>query len=117
MGVSRSGFYAWRRRSASDHAKRDEQLRVLICEAHERSRRTYGSPRVHAELAAHGERVSRKRIARIMRNDGLRARVRRRYRSTTMSEHDQPIAPNLLGQRFDAEAPNKRWVGDVTELI
>ena len=52
-----------------------------------------------------------------MRNDGLRARVRRRYRSTTMSEHDQPIAPNLLAQRFDAESPNERWVGDVTELI
>jgi transposase InsO family protein len=90
---------------------------VLIREAFERSRQTYGSPRIQAELAAQGIRVSRKRIVRLMQQEGLRARPRRRYRCTTMSEHDQPVAPNLLGQDFGATAPNERWVCDTTELI
>jgi putative transposase len=89
---------------------------VLVRESHERSRKTYGSPRVHADLGAQGERVSRKRVIRLMQQQGIMARVRRRYRCTTMSDHDQPIAPNLLGQRFEADAPNERWVGDTTEL-
>jgi putative transposase len=117
LGVSRSGFYAWRRRRPSAHAKRDEQLRVQVREAHEESRRTYGSPRVHAELVAHGEKVSRKRIVRLMQEEGLVARQRRRYKCTTMSEHDQPVAPNRLDREFHAEAPNQRWVGDTTELL
>jgi putative transposase len=117
LGVSRSGFYAWRDRPESLHAQEDRRLAVLVRAAYEDSRRTYGSPRVHAELAAQGEQLGRKRVVRLMRQDGLRARVRRRYRCTTMSEHDQPIAPNLLARRFDAEAPNLRWVGDTTELV
>jgi putative transposase len=117
LGVSRSGFYAWRGRPESLHEQEDRRLAVLVRAAHEGSRRAYGSPRVHAELAAQGEQLGRKRIVRLMRQEGLRARVRRRYRCTTMSEHDQPIAPNLLARRFDAEAPNRRWVGDTTELV
>lgn len=85
-------------------------------EAHEKSRRTYGSPRVHAELKAQNVHVSRKRVARSMREQGLRARLRKRYRCTTMSDHDQPVAANVLDRRFEAEKPNQRWVGDVTEL-
>ena len=92
-------------------------MRVLVQEAHERSRRTYGSPRVHADLAAQGIGVGRKRIVRIMQDAGLKARVRRRYRSTTMSEHDQPVAANLLARQFQAQGPNERWVGDTTELL
>jgi transposase InsO family protein len=92
-------------------------LRVLVQEAHERSRRTYGSPRVHADLAAQGIGVGRKRIVRLMQDAGLKARVRRRYRSTTMSEHDQPVAANLLARQFQAQGPNERWVGDTTELL
>jgi len=72
---------------------------------------------VHVELAAQGERVGGKRVARLMRQEGLQARVRRRYRCTTMSKHDQPIAPNLLARDLEAEAPNRRWVGDTTELL
>jgi transposase InsO family protein len=117
LGVSRAGFYAWRRRPPSQRAVDDCRLAVLIREAHERSRRTYGSPRVHAELRAGRVFVSRKRVIRLMRRDGLIARRRKRYRSTTMSEHDQPIAPNLLARRFNAERPNQRWVGDTTELV
>jgi transposase InsO family protein len=116
LGVSPSGFYAWRKRPISEHARRDSELRVLVREAHERSRRTYGSPRVHAELRATGERVSRKRVVRLMQQGQLVARKRRRYKYTTMREHDQPVAANLLQREFTAERPNQRWVGDTTEL-
>ena len=117
LGVSRGGFYAWRSRPESRRSVEDRRLSLLVRAAHEESRGAYGSPRVHVELAAQGERVGRKRVVRLMRQEGLRARVRRRYRCTTMSEHDQPIAPNLLARDFDAEAPNRRWVGDTTELL
>jgi transposase InsO family protein len=116
LGVSGPGFYAWRGRPESAHARDDRRLSVLVREAHERSRRTYGSPRVHAELAAGGEHVSRKRVIRLMQEQELKARVRRRYKCTTMSDHDQPVAPNILDRRFEADAPNQRWVGDTTEL-
>jgi transposase InsO family protein len=117
LGVSRAGFYAWRERPPSTRAVQDAQIAVLARAIHDRSRRTYGSPRVHAELRlAHDVRVSRKRIVRIMQQEGLIARVRRRYRLTTVSEHDQPVAPNILDRRFEAPAPDERWVGDVTEL-
>jgi transposase InsO family protein len=89
---------------------------VLVRESHERSRKTYGSPRVHADLGARGERVSRKRVIRLMQEQGLQARVRRRYKCTTDSDHELPVAPNLLDRHFEAAAPNERWVGDTTEL-
>ena len=113
--VSTSGFYAWQRRAPSAHEQKDERLKVRIGESFARSRRTYGSPRVHVDLA--DERVGRNRIIRLMQAEGLEARVRRRYRSTTMSEHDQPVATNLLNREFEATAPNQRWVGDTTELL
>jgi putative transposase len=115
LQVSTSGFYAWLRQVPSAREKKNQRLKVLVGESFARSRRTYGSPRVHRDLA--GERVGRNRIIRIMRNAGLVARVRRRYRSTTMSEHEQPIAANLLNRDFKATAPNQRWVGDTTELL
>jgi transposase InsO family protein len=117
LGVSRSGYYAWRSRPESTHAKQDRRLAILIRAAHDGSRKTYGWPRVFAELKAQGLAVSNKRVARIMRQQGLKARVRRRYKNTTMSDHDQPVADNLLARRFEAEAPNQRWVGDTTELL
>ncbi len=76
----------------------------------------YGSPRVHDDLREWEERVSRKRVIRLMQDDGLQARVRKRYKGTTMSDHDQPVADNLLQQTFTAERPNQRWVGDTSEL-
>jgi putative transposase len=88
-----------------------------VREAHECSRRTYGSPRVHAELSANDVRTSRKRVVRLMQAEQLVARKRRRYKCTTMSDHDQPVAANLLDRKFEAEAPNQRWVGDTTELL
>jgi putative transposase len=115
LKVSASGFYAWLRSTPSARAKKDERLKVLIGESFARSRKTYGSPRVHADLA--GEHVGRNRVIRLMQDGQLVARVRRRYRSTTMSDHDQPIADNLLDREFTATAPNQRWVGDTTELL
>jgi transposase InsO family protein len=117
LRVSRQGFYAWRRRPPSKHATRDLRLAVLVREAHVNSRRTYGSPRVHAELRAQGEKVSRKRVIRLMQEQELQARQRKRYKHTTDSDHDDPIAPNLLDRQFTALAPNQRWVGDTTELL
>ena len=117
LGVSRSGFYAWRRRPQSEHARQDEQLRVQVRAAHEIGRCYYGSPRIHRELRDQGVRVSRKRVIRLMQQDGIVARIRRRYKCTTVSDHDQPIAPNLLKQDFAAAAPNQRWVSDTTELL
>lgn len=117
LEVSRAGLYAWRRRPESNRTKQDRRLAILVREAHERSRRTYGSPRVYEELKAQAVCISRKRVIRLMQAQGLRARVRRRYKCTTMSEHNQPIAPNLLRQEFRASAPNQRWVGDTTEFV
>jgi len=117
LAVSRAGFYAWCGRPPSARAVEDHRLEVLVGEAFERSRKTYGSPRVHAELAAQEVFVSKKRVARLMRQKGLQARVRKRYKCTTMSEHDQPIAPNLLDRKFEAERPDQRWVGDTTEIL
>ena len=115
LKVSTSGFYAWLRRAPSARDRKDDRLKVLVGESFAQSQRTYGSPRIHADLA--DERVGRNRVIRIMRTEGLVARVRRRYRSATMSEHDQPVAANLLNRDFTATAPNQRWVGDTTELL
>ena len=115
LKVSTSGFYAWVRHAPSTRSSQDTRLTVLIQESFDKSRKTYGSPRILVDLAA--EHVGRNRIIRLMQIIGIEARVRRRYRSTTMSEHDQPIAANILDRNFTAAAPNQRWVGDTTELL
>jgi putative transposase len=117
LRVSRAGFYAWRSRTPSARQVEDEKLRALVREAHLRGRRTYGSPRVHLALRRQDIRVSRKRVIRLMQAEGLVARARRRYRCTTMSDHEQPVAANLLGREFSAARPNQRWIGDTTELL
>ena len=118
LDVTTQGFYAWRKRPESDRAKADRRIAVLMRAAHEESRKTYGSPRLVRDLRElHGEYVGRKRVRRLMVQEKLKARVRRRYKCTTMSDHDQPVAPNLLDRQFDAEQPNQRWVGDTTELL
>jgi transposase InsO family protein len=96
---------------------RDGQLRVQIRASHSASRGRYGRPRVWKDLHEAGELVSEKRVGRLMREEGLRARVRKRFRSTTMSEDDQPVAANVLDRQFEAERPNQRWVGDTTEFV
>ncbi len=117
MQVARSGFYAWQQRPESAHAAQDRRLKVLVRTSFEESRHRYGSPRIYWDLSEQDVRVSRKRIIRLMREDGLKARVRKRFRCTTMSDHDQPVAANLLDRQFTADAPNQRWVGDTTEFV
>jgi putative transposase len=115
--VTRSGFYAWRRRPESAHAAEDRRLRVLVRTSFTESKQRYGSPRVHRDLLEQDVRISRKRVIRLMQEDDLQARMRRRFKCTTMSDHDQPVAANLLDRRFTAEAANQRWVGDTTEFV
>jgi transposase InsO family protein len=117
LRVTRSGFYAWQRRPESTHARDDRRLKVLVRASFEESTHRYGSPRIHEDLIEQHEHVSRKRVVRLMREDGLVARRRKRYKLTTMSDHDQPVAANLLDRRFEANAPNQRWVGDTTEFL
>jgi len=116
LSVSRSGFYAWCKRPEPRREASDRQLVAEIVAAHRRSRGTYGSPRVHAELRARGLRVGKKRVERLMRERGLEARRKRRFRRTTDSNHTQPIAPNLLARQFETNAPNEAWVTDVTSI-
>ena len=117
LRVTRSGFYAWQRRPESTHTRDDRRLTVLVRASFEESKQRYGSPRVHEDLREQHEHISRKRVVRLMQEDGLQARRRKRYKLTTMSDHDQPVAANLLARQFEAPAPNQRWVGDTTEFV
>jgi transposase InsO family protein len=116
LGIAPSGYYAWRACPTSTRAQQDEALQPHVRAAFEASRRRYGSPRVHAELRAQGHHVGRNRVARLMRASGLRARVRRRYRNTTLSKHREPLAPNVVARTFEVSAPNQVWVSDLTYL-
>ena len=117
LRVTRGGFHAWQKRPASAHAKRDKQLTVLVRASFEASKGRYGSPRIHEDLCEQGEPVSRKRVIRLMQEQKLKARQRKRFKCTTMSDHDLPVAANLLDRQFTAEAPNQCWVGDTTEFV
>jgi putative transposase len=116
LGLARSGYYAWRVGSVSAHQERDQQLTAQIQTIFTDSRLTYGRVRIHAELKAQGVRTARKRVARLMRHAQLCARGRRRRVRTTDSRHSEPIAPNLLSRTFQAEAPNRVWVADISYL-
>lgn len=117
LEVSPSGYYAARKRAPSWHALIDEVLMAHVRIIHDASGETYGAPRVHQELQAEGLPASPKRVARLMREDGLVARPRKPYRiTTTNSDHDDPIAPNLLARQFDVNGVgiNRIWVADIT---
>ena len=117
LAVSRSGFYAFQARRESPRAVDDGRLRMLVAVAHKAGRCTYGSPRIHRELReVHGVRIGRNRVIRLMRSQGIRGVSRRRRIRTTDSRHGFPVAPNLLMRDFTADAPNHRWVGDITYL-
>jgi len=116
LKVSRSGFYAWLKREESARAREDRELLERIKEIHEKSRGTYGSPRVQQELIAQGVKCGRNRVARLMKEAGIQATIRRKFRVTTDSAHSHPVAPNLLAQDFTADAPDRVWVGDITYI-
>ena len=115
LGVSSSGFYAWAKRPASDRAETDALLVAEIRSAHAASKGTYGAPRVHAELADAGIRVGRKRIARLMRAEGLAGVSRRKAMRTTMRDGGRQ-APDLVERNFVADRPNQLWVADITYI-
>jgi putative transposase len=117
LGVSSSGFYAWVRRPESTRAQEDRRLRVLVRASFDESKHRYGSPRIQVDLREQDIRVSRKRVIRLMQEDGLQARARKRFKCTTMSDHDQPVAANLLDRQFTAATANQRWVGDTSEFL
>jgi putative transposase len=114
LGVSRSGFYAWEERGPSAHSLDDEKLSVQIAAVYKAYDGRYGSPRIHAELEAAGIVVSRKRVARIMVELGLESRRKRRFKATTDSKHNLPVAENVLDRKFEVDAPDVAWVTDIT---
>lgn len=117
LGVSASGYYAWRQRRPSARQQANEAMVERIRAIHAESEATYGSPRVHAELKAQGIPCNKKRVERLMRVHCIRARQRKRWRPrTTDSEHSLPVAPNVLNRAFQAEVPDQKWVTDITYI-
>lgn len=116
MQVSRSGFYAWRTRAESARARANRALLCEIREIHQASRGVYGSPRVWFELKARGQACGRHRVARLMREDKLRAKTQRRFRPVRYTPHQLPVAENLLARQFQVAAPDRVWVADITYL-
>ena len=115
LGVSRSGYHAWKKRPPSARTRRDLELSQHLCQTHADSRQTYGSPRLRAALRQQGQRISRRRVRRLMRQHGLRgAQPRRFVPQTTDSRHDQPIAPNRLAEAPAPTGPDQQWVTDLT---
>ena len=116
LRVSRSGFYAWDKRPESDHARQDSRLSTKIRAIFKRSRGRYGAPRVHKALQADGEQIGRKRVARLMRQQGLRARQKRRFVVTTQNEIPTASLHLLAQQGILTRSPNKVRAGDITYL-
>ena len=116
LGVSRAGYYAWKHRPGSSRARRDGELLALIRQIHDESEGSYGWPRMHAELRHRGVRVSRKRVARLMRQDGLSGLLVRRRGKTTVRVPGVRPAPDLVGRDFNPSEPNRLWTADLTEI-
>jgi putative transposase len=116
LGVSESGYYAWRKREPSQRQVQNERLTEHIAQAFLCGRGVYGSPRIHAELWAQGISCGEHRVARLMRQAGLRAVQKQRRVRTTDSRHTDPVAPNLLQRDFTAPAPNRKWLTDITAV-
>ena len=114
--VSRSGYYAWFNRKPSKRLQEDGRLEVEIIAAHKRTRGTCGPERLQKDLAAHGVKTGICRIRRIRKKLGIRCKQIRKFKATTDSKHELPVAPNLLEQRFTATAPNEIWVSDMTYI-
>lgn len=116
LDVSRSGYHDWTVRGVSPRESEDAHLLERIKDVFKDSKETYGSRRVHRQLAAEGETCSRRRVARLMRKDGIKPKVKRRFVVTTDSNHDLPVADNLLERDFDIKEPDRVWVSDITYI-
>ena len=117
LDVSRSGYYAWRKRPESLRVKKNRKLAAQIKVIHsQKHKKVYGSPRIYRDLKDIGVSCSPNRVARVMKKEGIRAIVPRKYKATTDSKHNFPIAPNLLKQDFDVKEPNKVLLADITYI-
>lgn len=116
FSISRSGYYAWLKRPVSYRQQANNELREQIRTVHHENRGVYGSPRIHQALQQQGIACGENRVARLMREDGLRAKTKKRFKATTNSKHDLPVAPNLLQRDFSPDTPNQVWAGDITYI-
>jgi transposase InsO family protein len=116
FGFSPSAYYEWEREQQSERGKRDSELLTLIRRLFVEFSGRYGAPRIHDELAKRGHRVGVRHVARLMRNAGLRAKGKRKYKATTDSNHALPVAPNLLERKFTVDRPDAAWVSDITYI-
>ena len=116
LDVTRSGFYAWKRRGERPRDEENRRLDADIRRLFDLHKARYGAPRLVLELREEGWKVSRRRVAKRMRMLGLRARAARKFKATTQSKHTLPVAPNRLAQDFTAPAPNRAWVSDITYI-
>ena len=116
LDVTEAGYFAWRRRGQSQRSKSDGNLMRSVRQIFDASRQTYGSPRILTELRSSGISVSNKRVARLMRFSGLKAKKRNRSKASSISPGILPAAPNTLGRRFTVQRPNCSWVSDITQI-
>ena len=116
FGVSASGFYAWKQRGPSQRQLDDMVFMAHIRSQFSTSHETYGSPRMHVELQEDGLAIGRHRVARLMRENGLKALQKRRFKKTTDSDHGGPVAANILDQDFSAEQPDQKWAADISYI-
>lgn len=116
LKVSRAGYYRWLKRRVTPREERRAKLLQRILEIFEESRESYGSPRIFEKLVSEGWKVSRRQVEKLMRDNDIQARRRRKYKTTTDSNHNDPIAPNLLEQNFTTSEPDEVWVSDITYI-
>ena len=116
LGVSRSGYYAWRKRAPSQRARENAEMTSIIKDIHQKSGGTYGSPRLHQALIKLGWRCGRHRVVRLMKKHGIEGRTPRRYKRTTHADPERSVLPDLIQRDFSATQPNQKWVADVTYL-
>jgi putative transposase len=116
MQVTRSSYYAWLNKPKTDNEKDNEVLIELIKDIFNKNRRNYGTRRIKKELAKKGWKVSRRRIGKLMKKSGLAVKTKKRFKATTDSKHNLPIAPNLLNRAFTVSEPNRYFVGDITYI-
>ncbi len=114
LKISRSRYYTWLNAPPSAHKWKDQELGEIIDKIYRDNRGAYGSPRVHRDMKEDGIRCSRKRVARIMHEKGLKGRRKRKFKATTDSGHNFPVAPNIVGREFTVASPNRVWVSDIT---
>ncbi|WP_353618617.1 IS3 family transposase, partial [Spartinivicinus marinus] len=116
MSVSSSGYYDWRSRPVSKRAQEDEALKAKIKKSHEASHRNYGTRSIKDDLTDQGEQISRRRIGRLMKEEGLSCKTKRKFKATTDSTHNKPVADNRLNRQFSWSQPDQAYVGDITYI-